>query len=149
MRCAFPLERDAVSEIPWTDQFKTCRFKVRQVPGRQSPAVDSRYGRDHSIGRGHWQALSERRTHDVAVGKGRSFGERKDPVGKTVTPRREPLLQACGPLVGTNFADAEGDLGNRHRRQSELGVVAHEPSYHGGVWRLAQRLRDDVGIEKD
>ena len=92
MRCAFPLERDAVSEIPWTDQFKTCRFKVRQVPGRQAPAVDSRYGRDHSIGRGHWPALSERRTHDVAVTERGGFREGEDSVGKTVASGSQALL---------------------------------------------------------
>jgi hypothetical protein len=48
------------SEIPRTDQFKTCRFEVRHVPGRQAPAIDAGNGRDHSVGCGHGSALSER-----------------------------------------------------------------------------------------
>jgi hypothetical protein len=137
------------SEIPRANELKTCRFKVRQVPGRQAPAVDPCNGRDHSVGRGHGSALSERCAHDVAVGECRGFREREDPVGKTVAPRGQPLLQASGPLVGANFPDAEGDLGNGHRRQCQLCVVTHEPGDHSGVWRLTQRLRDDVGVEED
>ena len=91
------------SEIPRADELEACRCAVRQVPGRQAPAVGARNRCDHPVGRGHRPALLECGAHDVAVGKGRSFGERKDPVGKTVTPRREPLLQACGPPVGTSL----------------------------------------------
>ena len=93
----------SASEIPRADELETCRCEVRQVPGRQASDVDARNRRDHPVGRGHRPALLECGAHDVAVGKGRSFGERKDPVGKTVTPRREPLLQACGPPVGTSL----------------------------------------------
>ena len=37
------------SEIPRTGQFKTCRCKVRQVPGRQAPAVDARNGQKQPL----------------------------------------------------------------------------------------------------
>jgi len=50
----------AASEIPRTDELETCRFKVRQVPGRQAPSVDPDNGRDHSVRRAHGSALSER-----------------------------------------------------------------------------------------
>jgi hypothetical protein len=54
--------------------------------------------------------LSESCTHDVAVGDLGGFREGENPVGKTVTPRGQALLQARGPLVGANFPDVEGDL---------------------------------------
>lgn len=91
------------SEVPWTDEFESRRFEVGQVPGRQAPAVNMRDGGDHPIGRSHWSALSQRCTHDVAIGEGGSFREREDPVGKTVAPGRQALLQARCPLVGANF----------------------------------------------
>jgi len=134
---------------PRRDEFETCRFEVRQVPGRQASAVEARNGRDHSVGHGHGSALSEGCTHDVAVGERGGFREGEDPVGKTVAPRGQALLQARGPLVGENFPDAEGEFGNCHRRRCQLCIVAHEPGDYSGVWRLAQRLLDDVGIEED
>jgi hypothetical protein len=90
-------------EIPRTDEFEACRFEVRQVPGRQAAAVDARNGGDHSVGRGHGSALSERCTHDVAVGERGGLRKGEDPVGKTVAPGGQSLLQARGPLVGANF----------------------------------------------
>ena len=39
--------------------------------------------------------------------------------------------------------------GNCRRCQCEISMVPHEPSCHGGVWRLAQRFRDDMSVEKD
>jgi hypothetical protein len=74
----------ATSKIPRTDELKFRRFEVGQVPRRQTPAVDARNGCNHSIGRGHGSAASERCGHDVAVGECRGFGEEKDAVGKTV-----------------------------------------------------------------
>jgi hypothetical protein len=82
--------RPAASEIPRTDQFETCRFEVREVPGRQAPAVDARNGGDHSVGGDHGSALSERCTHDVAAGERGAFREGEDPVGKTVAPGGQP-----------------------------------------------------------
>ena len=37
------------SEIRRTGQFKTCRCKVRQVPGRQAPAVYARNGQKQPL----------------------------------------------------------------------------------------------------
>jgi hypothetical protein len=91
------------SEIPRGDEFKTCRLEIWQVPGRQAPAVDARYGRDHSVGRGHGAALSERGTHNVPVDERGGLREWEDPVGKTVAPGGQALLQVRGPLVGANF----------------------------------------------
>jgi hypothetical protein len=82
-------------------------------PGRQASAVDARNGGDHPVGRGHGSTLPQRRAHDVAVGERGGFREREDPVGKTVAPGGEALLQARGPPVETDFPDAKGDLGNR------------------------------------
>jgi hypothetical protein len=59
----------------------------------------------------------------------------------------QPLLQTRSPLVGANFPDAEGDFGNCHAGQCQFRVVAPEPGDCGGVRRLAQRLRDDVGVD--
>jgi hypothetical protein len=100
--------------------------------------MDARNGRNHSVGRGHGSALSERCTHDVAIGERGGFGERENPVGKTVAPGGQALLQAHGPLVGTNFPNTESDLGNCHRRQCQLRIVV-----------LRHRLRDHVGVEED
>jgi hypothetical protein len=68
----------AASEIPRTDELKTCRFQVRQVPGRQTPAVDARNGRDHSVPRGQGSALSQCCTHHLAVGERGGFRKVED-----------------------------------------------------------------------
>ena len=130
------------SEIPRTDEFKSCRFEVRQVPGRQPPAVDARNGRDHSVGRGHRAALAERRAHDVAVGERGGFREGEDPVGKTVAPGGQSLLQARGPLVGRIFPIpkaisaivAVGNASSASLRTSQAITAGF------GVWRSVSEM---------
>jgi len=61
-----------------------------------------------------------------------------------------PCSKLAGPLVAANFPDCEGDLGIVGVGKCQLCIVAHEPGDHSGVWRLAQRLRDDdVNVEVD
>jgi hypothetical protein len=73
---------------------KSGKFRVAKRP----PLMCGN-GCDHSLGRGHGAALSERGAHDVAVGERGGFREREDPVGKTVAPGGQALLQAGGPLA--------------------------------------------------
>ena len=78
------MEQLAASEIPRTDEFEIGRFKIRQVPGRQAPAIDARNGRDHPVGRSHGSALAERSIHDVAISELDGFRGGENPVGETV-----------------------------------------------------------------
>jgi hypothetical protein len=77
---------------------KSGKFRVAKRP----PLMCGN-GCDHSLGRGHGAALSERGAHDVAVGERGGFREGEYPVRKTVAPGAQALLQACGPPVGRIF----------------------------------------------
>lgn len=77
------------------------------------------------------------------------LGQPEDPISKPTTPIREPLLQTLGTLTGSNFLDAEGDLGDRHSRTRKFSVMADQPCDHGRIGRLLQRLGNDVGIKED
>jgi hypothetical protein len=95
----------AGSEVPRADEFKACRREVRKVPRRQATAIDARDCRDHSVGRGHGPALSERCTHDVAIGERGGFRQGEDPVGKTpnissfLVGRMATVLRRVGPTT--------------------------------------------------
>src|SRR5207244_679320 len=138
------LSRLAGSEIPRGDEFETRRFEVRQVAGRQAPAVEAHNGRDHSVGRCHGAALSQRCTHNVAVGERGGFGEREDPVGKAVAPSGQALLQAQGPLVGANSPDTEAIFAMVTVDNASSALCRTSQAITG----LVQRLRDKLVSRK-
>jgi hypothetical protein len=121
------------SEIPRAYKFKTRRFEVRQVPGRQAAAVEARNGRDHSVGRGHGSALSECCTHDVVV-EGGSFREGEDPVGKNGGARRPSPTPSARPA-------GRGEFSRYRRRSRQLS-----PSAMPALRRFARARRSQRGL---
>ena len=114
-----------------------------------SARIDAHKGCDHPIGRGHRSALLERYAHvSPKASAGASVEGR--PVGKTVTPGGYALLQARRPSGRGEFSRLRRRSRNCRRRQMPALHRSHEPGDHSGVWRLAQRLRDDdVNVEVD
>ena len=137
------------SEAPRGNQVETRRSKIRRVAGGEAPAIDPRYGGDHAVGRGHAEPLSRCRAHDPAVSQRRFLRQPEYPVGEATPPVGQTLLKPYRPLIGSNFLDAEGDLGDGHGRQGKLGIMPDEPVDHRRIRRFAQGLRHDVRVEED
>ena len=85
----------------------------------------------------------------AALGQGRLLRESEDSVGEAPPPIREALLQPPGALIRQDFLNAEGDFRDRHGRQSQFGVMLHQPGQHSRVRRFPQGFRDHVGVEED
>ena len=112
-----------------------CRF---DRPG-DPPALDEdiarrrmefrRRGSDDRIRKPQWRAamrILSPLLPDVRIIQCGSFREWEDAIGETVAPGGETVLK-CRPFIQQGFCDAEGDFGDRHRRQRELRIVSGPP----------------------
>ena len=84
--------------------------------------MDAGDGGDPTVGCAHRATRTCPLAHQLAVAQRGLFGKGEDAPGKAAAPGLQAIGQPLGVFTGADLAEAEGQLGNHHRAQRQLGM---------------------------